>query len=244
MVAGGCSQSRNVCNKMFYLNTITRNFFRTPYGTIPKNLNLPHANKKLCVWQCENTMIPLFHNVEIRIKRSQETFLGFSVVPSRRTRISPMQTWILLFDNGKIQWFLLFHNVKIRIKHWNIGPTIPLEIVAYFFWINLDSSEVSTLFLTGNAKKTFLHYLKMHYLTTFETVSDVCLSKFSYNNRYLESESSKRNLSTVDQCTSGQYLISSEWIHEGRRHESWEADAYANSKMMRVEDFQDEHVRW
>jgi hypothetical protein len=135
MVAGGCSQSRNVCNKMFYLNTITRYFFRIPYGTIPKNLNFPHANKKLCRWQCENTMIPLFHNVEIRIKRSQETFLGFPVVPSRRTRIFPMQTWNFLFDNGKIQWFLLFHNVKIRIKHWNIGPTIPLEIFPYVFFI-------------------------------------------------------------------------------------------------------------
>jgi len=94
-----------------------------------------------------------------------------------------------------------------------------------FFLFNLDSSEVSTLFLTGNAKNNFLHYLKMHYLTTFATVSDVCLSKFSYNNWYIESESSKRNLSTVDQCTSGQYLISSEWIHEGRRHESWDSDA-------------------
>jgi hypothetical protein len=89
-----------------------------------------------------------------------------------------------------------------------------------FFLFNLDSSEVSTIFLTGNAKNKVLHYLKMHHLTTFAKVSDVCLSKFSCNNRYLESESSKRNLSTVDQCTSGQYLISSEWIHEDRLHES------------------------
>jgi hypothetical protein len=89
-----------------------------------------------------------------------------------------------------------------------------------FFLFNLDSSEVSTLFLTGNAKNILLHYLKMHYLTTFATVSDVCLSKSSCNNRYLDSESSKRSLSTVDQWTSGQYPISSEWIHEGRRHES------------------------
>jgi len=135
MVAGGCSQSRNVCNKMFHLNTIPRNFFRIPYGTIPMNLNFPHVNKKLCVWRCENTIIPLFYNVEIRIKRSQETFLGFPVVPSRRMRIFPMQTWIFLFDNGKIKWLLLFHNVKIRRKQGNIGPTIPLEIFPYVFLI-------------------------------------------------------------------------------------------------------------
>ncbi len=97
-------------------------------------------------------------------------------------------------------------------------PRFPWRSFPMFFLLNLDSSEVSTIFLTGNAKSKVLHYLKMHHLTTFATVSDVCLSKFSYNNRYLESESSKRNLSTVNQCTSGQYLISSEWIHEIQTH--------------------------
>jgi hypothetical protein len=56
----------------------------------------------------------------------------------------------------------LFHNGKIlRIKHWNIGPTIPLQNFPSMFWLfNFNSSQVSTLFpCTRNTQNRFLVYL-------------------------------------------------------------------------------------
>jgi hypothetical protein len=66
-------------------------------------------------------------------------FLEFPVWPSRETWISLVETWNGLFDNGKIQWPPSYvTNGKIRIKYWNIGPTIPLEIFPYVSIIQLQ----------------------------------------------------------------------------------------------------------
>jgi len=57
----------------------------------------------------------------------------------------------------------LFQNGKIWIKHLNIGHTIPLEqeLSVFCFKFNFNWSEVSTLFPTGNAKKSFLWRIRI-----------------------------------------------------------------------------------
>ncbi len=71
---------------------------------------------------------------------------------------------VVCLTMGKLQWrsLSLFHNGKIlRIKHWNIGPTIPLQnFPSMFRLFNFNSSQVSTLFpCTRNTQNRFLVYL-------------------------------------------------------------------------------------
>ncbi len=70
-----------------------------------------------------------FFSTNLNYNRKIEGFLdGFVWAHQEKLEwISLMQTWNGLFDNGKIQWSPYFHNGKIRTKHGNIGPTIPLE---------------------------------------------------------------------------------------------------------------------
>jgi hypothetical protein len=71
---------------------------------------------------------------------------------------------VVCLTMGKLQWrsLSLFHNGKIlTIKHWNIGPTIPLQnFPSMFRLFNFNSSQVSTLFpCTRNTQNRFLVYL-------------------------------------------------------------------------------------
>jgi hypothetical protein len=45
---------------------------------------------------------------------SQQALLGSGVGLSRKTWISPMQTWMGLYDNGKIQWSPYFTMGKLE----------------------------------------------------------------------------------------------------------------------------------
>jgi hypothetical protein len=49
-----------------------------------------------------------------------------------------MQTWNDVFDNVGNTKFSLFNNGKIKVKHWNIGLTIPLEKFSNVLLIQLQ----------------------------------------------------------------------------------------------------------
>ncbi len=67
-----------------------------------------------------------------------------------------MQTWNVLFENGKIKWSLYFK--KIIIKHWNhIGPTIPLESSPYILLIQLQLMRGFYSFPYRECQKRFLY---------------------------------------------------------------------------------------
>ncbi len=76
--------------------------------------------------------------------------------PSRETWTSPVKTWNGSLDNGRMQWPPGYvTNGKIRIKQWNIVPTIPLEIFPCVL-INFNLLEVFTFFGDRECQKSLL----------------------------------------------------------------------------------------
>jgi len=125
------------------LQTVQRSFFekKRKFTTFRRKKKVELAITRALVLLCHKCIVEF------------EKTLLLSGISSR---IWVVAMFSYLGKTEKLPWF---HNGKIRIKHWNILPALPLEsfdwVLTGFCSFNFNLLEVSILFPLGNAKKVY-----------------------------------------------------------------------------------------